>query len=212
MDMAYNPSYYERGHNWGGYVDERSSFDIQPYNLYRSVRRNLKGKPADIAKDDSKEALQLNARNQIQGLQGQLFTETIRSFDAVLYYLFPKMLGLVERAWNAESPWMQTQATEDYIESINLFNAKISRHELPRLHQLNANFRLSEPGLKIINGQLYANSRIAGATIRFTTDGSEPSRYSTEWITPIPCNAPIIKAKAFYLGKESATVLLPNKN
>lgn len=212
MDMAYNPNFYEPGHNWGGYVDELSSFDMQPFNIYKSVRRDISGKRVDVTPENNKEKLRVDARKQIQGLQGQLFTETIRSFDMILYYLFPKMLGLVERSWNAESPWMQTGLEKDYRESVNLYNTVISKHELPKLSGLHVNFRLAEPGLKIIDGHLHANSRVAGSQIRFTTDGSEPGLNSEEWLKPIPCNAGIVKAKTFYLGKESVTVILLNED
>ena len=43
------------------------------------------------------------------------------------------------------------------------------------------------------------------------TDGSEPTESSVEWQTQIACDAPLIKAKAFYLGKESVTTVLINE-
>ena len=39
---------------------------------------------------------------------GQPLTETIRSFDDVCYDIFPKMLGVFERAWNAENGHVST--------------------------------------------------------------------------------------------------------
>ena len=44
-------------------------------------------------------------KKHIMGVQGQLFAETIRSFDGVEYLLFPKILGLAERGWNAHPVW-----------------------------------------------------------------------------------------------------------
>jgi hexosaminidase len=212
MDMAYSPNFYEPGHNWGGYVDELSSFNMQPFNIYKSVRRDISGKHVGIIPSPDKEKLQAEAHKQILGLQGQLFSETIRSFDMILYYLFPKMLGLSERAWNAEPQWIQTGLEKDYIESISLHNTKISKRELPKLNNFNVNFRLAEPGLKITDGLLYANSRLPESQIRFTTDGSEPTLNSEEWVKPIACKAEIVKAKVFYLGKESVTVTLLNND
>ena len=69
----------------------------------------------------------------------------------------------------------------------------------------------SPPGIMTRDGLLLANTAIPNAVIRYTTDGSEPTESSIEWQTPVVCNAPLIKAKAFYLGKESVTTVLFNR-
>lgn len=212
MDFAYSPNFHEMGHNWGGYVSELSSFEMQPLNIYQSTRRNVQGAKIDFSQNSkNKEVLTAAGRNQIQGLQGQLFTETIRSFDMVEYYLFPKMLGLAERAWNAQEDWMLSNSDVLYKDAVSLFNAKVNQKELPKLARENTNFRLAEPGIKIEKGKLYINSRVKDAILRYTTDGSEPTENSPQWIKPIVIKSSIVKAKAFYLGKESVTVIL-NEN
>lgn len=208
MDFCYSGNFYEPGHNWAGYVDDRSSFDMQPYNIYKSVRRDMKGQRIASSSSNGKTALKENGKAQIKGVQGQLFSETIRNFDMVQYYLFPKMIGLAERGWNTEVHWIKSQDENDYMNAIREFNSKISLREFPKLKKAGANFRISEPGIKVIDGQLYANCRTLGAVIKYTTDGSEPTANSTEWTKATPCDATIIKAKAFYLGKESVTSIL----
>lgn len=209
MDFAYSPDFYESGLNWGGYVDEFNSFDMQPFNIYRSIRRSPDGQPlVNLDSAEDKEQLNPIARKYILGVQGQLFSETIRNFDMVTYYLFPKSLGLAERGWNAESDWIVSQNEEDYLAAVNLFNTKIGEKELPRLAAMNVSFRVAPPGLKMEDGKLLANSRINAAEIRYTTDGSEPDENSALWISPVICDAGLIKAKAFYKGKESTTVIL----
>ena len=64
------------------------------------------------------------------------------------------------------------------------------------------------PGLVLKDGMLYANAALPGAEIRYTTDNSEPTLQSPRWEGPTPCHAPVIKAKAFYLGKSSVTTIL----
>ena len=56
------------------------------------------------------------------------------------------------------------------------------------------------------DGNLYANVAIEGAEIRYTTDGTEPTAQSTLWVEPVKCDASVIKAKTFYLGKESLPI------
>ena len=54
------------------------------------------------------------AKANIIGVQGQLFSETIRNFDMVEYYLLPKIFGLVERGWNTEPLPGQTLSCRRY--------------------------------------------------------------------------------------------------
>ena len=69
-----------------------------------------------------------------------------------------------------------------------------------------------QPGIKITEGKLYANCVLSGATIHYTTDGSEPTLQSPVWKEPLECNAQTVKAKAHYFGKESVTTILMNSN
>lgn len=82
---------------------------------------------------------------------------------------------------------------------------------MPYLNKQNINFRLPYPGLTVQEGYLYANSPLPGAQIRYTTDGTEPTVESAIWTEPIKCNASTIKARLFYLGKESVTTILTDK-
>ena len=92
-----------------------------------------------------------------------------------------------------------------YEKARAIYNAKIAEIELPRLAADGFNFRVAQPGIKIVEGKLYANSPIPQAEIRYTTDGSEPTATSTLWEAPVDCSASVVKAKLFYLGKESLT-------
>jgi hexosaminidase len=209
LDMAYSRHQQEPGLYWGGFVNEYNTFDILPYDIYKSVRRNLSGVEVDINEAvKTKVPLSKSARRQIKGLQGQLFAETIRNYEQIEYYLFPKIFGLVERAWNAEPAWSLVSGNQAYEEAKRLYNAQIAEKELPRLSRLGINFRVAQPGIKIIDGNLYANANIPEAAIYYTTDGSEPTEQSQLWTKPIACEARQIKAKAFYLGKKSVTTLL----
>ena len=215
LDLAYDPHFEERGHSWAGYVDESKSFSMLPFSIYKSSRTNLSGNPVDLeTAGEAKEELKKENIQNIKGVQAQLFAETIRSFQWVEYYIFPKILGLVERSWNVHPAWETLHGTQEQ----NVFNKDLSRFytligskEMPYLNKQNVNFRLPHPGLTVQEGYLYANTPLSGAQIRYTTDGSEPTTESTIWTEPIKCNASTVKARLFYLGKESVTTILTNK-
>lgn len=204
FDQSYNKHEDEPGAYWAGFYDEINSFDILPFNIYKSVRKDLKGNPRDYVLDiATKEKLTAKGKNRIIGIQAQLWTETVRSTDMVEYYIFPKLYGLVERAWNASPIWEQDTEDSAYLHALNQYMTKISLNELPYLAAQKVNFRLRQPGVKIDNGILYANSIYPNAEIRYTTDGSEPNQQSALWTEPIACESTQVRAKVFYQGKTS---------
>jgi len=211
MDLSYSNHPYDRGHTWGGFINEINTFNMLPYRIYLSSRTDLRGNPVDIyAAEKTKIPLKPEAHKQIIGVQGQLWAETIRKYDHIEYSLFPKMFGLIERGWNAQPDWSLTDKEEDYKQALILYRSKIAERELPRLNKLDVKFRVAPPGIKIIDGKLYANSVFPQSTIYYTTDGSEPTAKSMVWTKPVECSVPVVKAKAFYGGKESITTVLRN--
>lgn len=206
FDLSYNKHPEEPGAYWAGFVNEYNSFDVVPYDIYKSVREDMSGNPIDIAKKTKEKLpLKLGAFKNIKGLQGQLWTETIRNFDMVGYYIFPKIFGLIERSWNASPKWAKNPFGNSYTKDLQLYNAKIYTHELPRLSKKEINFRIPPAGIAIINGVLYANTPISNAEIRYTTDGTEPNQSSLLWERPIKCDVKDVRAKVFYQEKESVT-------
>ena len=134
LDFAYNPSKTERGHNWGGYVDERRSFSLLPFDFYKSVRWDDKGLPKDLASaSEGKPSLTPEGKPYILGVQGQLWSETLRNFDHVTYYLFPKALGLFERGWNATPAWAGATQPDDpaFVADFDRFFTTIVEREYP---------------------------------------------------------------------------------
>ena len=132
FDFAYNDSKLERGHSWGGFVDERRSFSLLPFDMYRSVRWDDHGLIKDISKAPEGKT-KLEAPYNIIGVQGQLWSETIRNFDHVTYYLFPKALGLLERGWNARPSWEGSLKADDavFVNSFDKFYSIIQAWEFP---------------------------------------------------------------------------------
>lgn len=210
--MTYDVHPDERGHNWGGSVDEHKSFAMLPYHVYRSVRAGLDESPVHLElAEEGKTALTEQGRASIVGVQGQLWAETIRGPQWVEYYMFPKMFGLIERGWNAHPDFEELRGEEEELvfhKELAHYYRKLGEKEFPYLAQSDVNFRLPYPGLCLRDGMLYANTPIYGAEIRYTTDGTVPTEDSALWTEPVSCVSSCIQAKLFYLGKQSVTAVM----
>ena len=97
LDLAYSDAPDEIGLSWAGYVDERKTFALQPKDY----------------------------TGNIIGVQAQLWSSQLRSFDDVTYQMLPKALGVVERAWNAYPDWPSNEAfPTDFDRFYSIVNAK----------------------------------------------------------------------------------------
>lgn len=175
LDQSYNYHPDEPGLIWGGVVDEFASLNGYPEKMCPA--------PAD-------------AKGKIIGLCGHVFAETMRSPQQLEYYLFPKMFGLAERAWNANETYTNAR-----------FNKLISEKELSAIGN-DCNFRLRQPGIISNKGTIKMNSPYEKAIIRYSIDGSEPTIDSPIYTKPIKTDAHEIRARLYYLGKESVTTIL----
>lgn len=143
VDFAYNYGKMERGHSWGGFVDERRTFSLLPYDMYRSVRWDDRGGVVDLSHSgEGKPALTAEGMENIIGVQGQLWSETIRTFDHVTYYIFPKAAGLFERGWNASPAWEGTRTADDpaFTSDFDRFFSIITDAEYPYYESLGISY------------------------------------------------------------------------
>ena len=100
LDLAYNDSPTEIGLSWADYVDECKTFSLQP--------KDYKG--------------------DIIGVQAQLWSSQLRSFDDATYQMLPKGLGVAERAWNAHPKW---PAEESFSADFERFYSIVVAREMP---------------------------------------------------------------------------------
>lgn len=217
FDLAYNKNPMDPGYYWGGFVDTKKSWQFVPLNVYNEQLTTRDGAPVDQAYIDDKVRLSAEGSKNILGLQGQLWSETVKGQDMMEYYIFPKMLGLVERAWAKDPAWTSIpDATERFAAQDvdwNQFASRIGYFELPRLTYLNGgvNYRIAAPGAQIVDGTLHVNTNFPGVVFRYTTDGTEPTVESTVYSGPVPVMAKVIKVAAFNVkGRSSLVSVLKN--
>ena len=207
-DMVHSHHPEECGHDWAGKVNEEMSFALQPFNIYSSMREKLDGSPMDLATAHVGKPV-LKDSSMIGGVQTQCFAETIRSFDHLTSYMFPKITGVYERGWNACPAWgkLKGKAEKNAFEKdFRDFYGRLLYHQLPYLESCGIAFHVPRPGLKEENGKIYANAPLDGGEIRYTTDGSIPGSDSKLWSSPVEVEpGTVVKARLFLNGGTSVT-------
>ncbi|MEY3350258.1 MAG: hypothetical protein RIQ50_369, partial [Bacteroidota bacterium] len=217
FDLAYHKDFNENGYYWGGFVDVDKSFYFIPYDYLKNTKVDPYGNPFDPKMLVGKDKLTDYGKTNILGIQGQLWSENIRSAADLEYSAFPKMLGLAERAWSTDPQWATekdpARSSELYNEAWSVFTNTVGKKELFRLNyfQGGAEFRIPTVGLKIIDQRVHANIQLPGLVIRYTTDGSEPTSSSKLYTAPV-AEKGILRFKAFdSKGRSGRTTNIDNK-
>jgi hexosaminidase len=65
LDFAYNKHPNEPGHYWGGFLNEVNSFNMLPFRIYLSSRKDLSGNPVDIYAVEKQKLAYLEARKVV---------------------------------------------------------------------------------------------------------------------------------------------------
>lgn len=217
MDLAYQKNYDELGHNWGGYLDVDKPFYFIPFDYMKSMRLNENNDPIPPSVFANKEQLKPEARANIVGLQAPLWSEIVKSPERLEYMLLPKLLGLAERAWAPDPSWAtnpeSAQSKAAYKQAWSEFVNVLGKRELPRLSYYAGgfNYRIPTVGAKVENGKVLANVQLPGFTVRYTTDGSEPTAKSKIYSGPVSEKG-AIKFKVFDAsGRAGRVVTVENK-
>jgi hexosaminidase len=196
FDSPYAPDPMERGYDWPSRgTDSFKVFAFMPENLAAnaSMMKDLMARPRTIA-DPS--PLQIGRR--IQGLQAQLWSETVRSDSQVDYMLFPRLIALAERSWHRgdwEPPYTRGERYEfgdGKVDAAALladwrgFAGRLSA-QLPLLDQAGVAYRLAPPGARIAGGRLEANSELPGMKIEYRVGKGRWRAYSG----PVAVSGPV---------------------
>jgi len=198
FDMAYYKSFDEPGYYWGAYSDVDKPFSFIPYDYFKNSKEDRLGNVLDRSIFNGKERLTDYGKQNIVGIQGLLWSETVNSPERLEYMMLPKLIGLAERAWAPTPTWTTEVDEKAYEKAWSIFTNQLGKRELPRLDYFAGGFayRLPTAGAMVEGNQVQANVQLPGLTIRYTTDGSEPTANSAVYSQPLPVSKRI-KMKVF---------------
>jgi len=140
-----------------------------------------------------------------------LWSETLGGDGRLEYMLLPKLFGLAERAWAPDPDWVTerdtTKSASLYRDAWSRFVNVVGQRELPRLDREIAglNYRIPTPGLKVDGGMVRCSVELPGFTLRYTTDGSEPTARSAAVNGPIPLRGTVRVAAFNGAGRKGHT-------
>ncbi|MCH8962482.1 MAG: family 20 glycosylhydrolase, partial [Bacteroidetes bacterium] len=214
FDLAYDKDPQEPGYYWGGFVDTRKPYELAPFDLYKSAWETTMGNAIDPDLFQHHTRPTEAGKQNILGIQGQLWAENAKGPVMMEYLAFPKLLGLAERAWASQPDWAQIEDAAERRQQLDAawsrFANSLGHRDLPRLDHLfgGVNYRLPPPGAVIEDGLLNATVAFPGLTIRYTTDGSEPTASSTLYEGPVAASG-TIRLKTFDTrGRSSRTAVV----
>ncbi|MDB4583561.1 carbohydate-binding domain-containing protein [Draconibacterium sp.] len=213
FDLAYNKDPREPGLYWAGFVNTRDAWQVAPFDVFKTTTHTSMGHEIDLDKEYAGlERLKPEAKNNIIGVEAHLWSETIKGSEMLQHYLLPKLMGFAESAWAKERAW-ETIADKTAREELmdkdwNIFANTLAQKESPRLKNLfgGFNYRVPTPGAIVKDGKLHANSTYPGLTIRYTTDGSKPTKNSMVYKEPVLVSEKVILKAFDAAGKESKTI------
>lgn len=161
FDMPQEVDPAERGYYWASrYTDVRKTFSYAPLNTAQQ---------AEIYPDRDGHGWEATSpapefASSVRGIQGQLWSEVVRTDEAVEYQVFPRLLALAERAWHQASwelPLKEGQkfsAETTFVDKQALardwagFSAALGHKELLKLDRAGIGYRVPVPGA-VVNGE-----------------------------------------------------------
>ena len=190
FDMANDNDMDAFGLSWSGYVDYFDTWAIDPQDIFANSVLNQKHNiEAGYISKTTK--LNPNKRDNLIGIQSQLWTETVTNDKILNQMLVPKLIVFAERAWAKQPDWIlystpkqEQKMMKDWNSFLNVLGKRTLRilnHQFPKFM-----YDLPKPGGIIKNDSLYVRSPYPGLQVRYSLDGSVPNHNSKIYQHPIP--------------------------
>jgi len=200
FDFPYEVDPKERGYYWAAReLSTEKLFKFTPDNLAQNAATSLEryGNPWSASNQGNYQGY--------TGMQGFLWSETVRTPEQFDYMIFPRMLALAERAWHkagwelpvvagetfsADSGQVNQQALSD---EYAIFAYALSSKELLKLDAAGVKYRIPPPGAKLVGAVVQMNSALPGLPLEYSNDGSNWQVWNSA--NP-PANAAFVRSQS----------------
>jgi hexosaminidase len=189
FDMANDNDMDAFGLSWSGYVDYFDTWAIDPQDIFANTLLNQKHNiQTDYISKTTK--LKPSKRDNLIGIQSQLWTETVTNDTILDQMLIPNLIVFAERAWAKQPDWISNTAPtqkQKMLKEWNHFLNVLGKRTLPILQYRFPKFiiDLPKPGGVIENDSLYVRSQFPGLQVHYSLDGSVPDHSSKIYQHPI---------------------------
>ncbi|WP_444928013.1 family 20 glycosylhydrolase [Microbulbifer sp. TRSA002] len=176
FDMPYEVDPKEPGYYWASrYTDTRKTFSYAPL---------ITAQLAEVSTDRdgnawSAKAADASFATSVRGIQGNLWSEVVRTDAQVEYMMFPRLLALAERAWHQASweldaaPGQEFSAESGLVDVAALdadwgaFAAALGHKELLKLDLTGVGYRIPVPGALNDKGHLKVAQALPGLVTEY---------------------------------------------
>lgn len=192
FDHPHEANPEERGYYWATRFSSIDKvFSFMPDNLYANADTTRSGALiTDLEALVGREMPAVQEADNILGIQGQVWSETIRTAEQLEQMIYPRLLALGERAWH-KAGWEANNNSMQRSQDWQRFALRLSQVELGRLAAHNSSFYLPPPGVKLSAEQLQVNTALPLLTTECSTDqgktwhscpAAAPAQPATLWL------------------------------
>ena len=190
FDMVDDKDFDNIGLSWSGYADYKDIWTVDVFDIFNDsygVKKN------NISNDyiNKSEKIDPKNRDNIIGIQSQIWGETIVDEDVLDYMFMPNIIVFSQKAWSQDDSWMSISDKEIKNQTLeiewNKFTNNLGQRVLPIVDEIfgGLSYDLPKPGGIIVNDSLYANTVFPGLDIKYTLDGTVPDSNSENYTTPV---------------------------
>lgn len=218
FDMVDDKDLDNIGLSWSGYANYIDMWSVDVFDIFNDTYGVEKN---NISKEYIDKSVKLNpsSRENIIGVQSQIWSETIRNEGILDYMFMPNIIVFSQKAWSHDDSWMNITDLDlkriKIQEEWNKFANNIGQRLLPMVDDIygGLSYDLPKPGGKIVNDSLYANTVFPGLHIKYTLDGSIPLNSSETFTSPLKVNKDeIINLRLFdNTGRGGNSIIVNNK-
>ncbi|SIQ60519.1 hexosaminidase [Shewanella morhuae] len=226
FDFPYEADPKEHGYYWAGRAtNSHKVFSFMPDNLAANAEQwtDIQNQPFEaddrIKLDETGKKISgpIEKGKSFSGLQGQLWSESVRSDDTAEYMIFPRLLMLAERAWHQaawEVPYqyqgalynqssgaftlaMRNEQAKDWQQLANTLGHK----EFIKLDKAGIDYRVPTVGAEIRDGKLFANIAYPGLKLEYRSLNGQWQTYQAGQAVIAPIEIRALAADGIRKGR-----------